>query len=185
MVKKFKLIFPALAATLLCLCIPLSGCLSVGLLTLFSLSSCSSNPANEVKKYTGVNLTGCDVVYSFDDHGGMGDGETLYTFDCSEKKEEVAAAVGGWAPLPLLDNLQLFTYGGEKNGVEYGVSETRALIPEISEGFYYFVDRYALEYEEDSDPYSDEKLFSRYSYNLTLAMYDSASDRFYFYKLDT
>lgn len=180
-----KILPLAAVCAAVCSCALFSGC--VGLFLLAALSEDSSdtcsNPVGRVKRYAGVDLTGCTVTYNYYDYGAFGDGETLFIFDCSDSA--VSSQVEDWLQLPLSANLQIFTYGGERNGVTYGVSGTRKLIPEISDGKYYFYDRYANEYEDGSDVYSDEKLFSRASYNLTLALYDCSSDLFYFYMLDT
>ncbi|WP_010291919.1 hypothetical protein [Clostridium senegalense] len=63
----------------------------------------------------------------------------------------------------------MFIYGGIRNGVyyDYGVAKDFK-IPEVENGYWYFVDRH----RESDDSLSDAKIFYRGSFNITVAIYD-------------
>ena len=51
----------------------------------------------------------------------------------------------------------------------------------VEEGFYYFYDRHS----QSQDPFDDSELHQLYSWNFTLAVYDSKNERLYYYEFDT
>ena len=57
----------------------------------------------------------------------------------------------------------------------------KADIPEIEEGYYYFIDRFS----ETKDKYSDEDLLNRYSFNFTIVLFDNKTNILYYYEFDT
>jgi hypothetical protein len=60
-------------------------------------------------------------------------------------------------------------------------TENNQDIPEITNGYYYFYDRF----EDSSDPLNDSELLERSSYNFTLAIYDADSQILYYCEVDT
>ena len=54
-------------------------------------------------------------------------------------------------------------------------------IPEIKDGYYYFLDRH----QESTDEKDSSKINERASYNFTLALYDNETKKIYYYELDT
>lgn len=124
------------------------------------------------------------VLMDEDTHGGFhGDGQTLVEilFDDPEALAARLAENGDWQALPLTENLQTAVYGSATVGsLVWGWGEKDEL-PAIENGYYYFYDRHS----ESKDPKSDRELFSRYSYNFTIALYDADSGHLYYYKLDT
>ena len=73
-------------------------------------------------------------------------------------------------------------YGGYKGDMYYGyeLAEKNG-IPKIENGYYLFIDRH----DSVTDEHSDEDLFSRYSFNFTIAFYDLDTNNFYYYEFDT
>lgn len=114
------------------------------------------------------------VEQAWDSHGGFhGDGETLAVI-ATELTEPQGPY---WHPLPLTDNLKTLL---SRSGLE-GMDVMAQTVPGIEQGFYYFRDRHS----ESQDPASDDGILDRYSYNLTLAVYDSGTGTLYVWLLDT
>ena len=148
------------------------------LVLVFAMTGCSASEA-----YMGFAKSDFTVLSESDSHGGFhGDGVYALALDCSENKEAALDILQDWPSLPLSENLQLILYGGEKNGVsyEYDLAE-QAGIPEIKNGYYCFTDRNS----KSTDAKDDTELFSRSSYNFSLALYDSDTDRLYYLEFDT
>lgn len=123
------------------------------------------------------------VVDEQDTHGGFhGDGSYYLILDCSNNTEKALKIVDGWNKLPLSENLDLIMYGGEKGGITYvyHLSE-EAHIPRIENGYYCFMDRNS----EAEDPSDDTLLLDRASFNFTIAIYDSDSNKLYYFVFDT
>lgn len=133
--------------------------------------------------YMGFSKDDFKVVDEKDTHGGfLGDGDYYLILDCSENKEKALENISDWNELPLSENLQLIMYGGEKDGVAYGYELAKdANMPEIKNGYYCFYDRHSESTEHDDD----SELFSRHSYNFSIAIYDSDTDIMYYYEYDT
>lgn len=141
------------------------------------------NYINNTHKYFGFEKRDFIVINEFDTHGGFhGDGSYYLILDCSENKNEALDKIKGWKKLPLSENLELIMYGGEKNGVTYGHKLAQeAHIPQIENGYYIFEDRNS----ESIDSTNDTKLFDRYSFNFSLAIYDCDSDKMYYFAFDS
>ena len=146
------------------------------------LTSCNTIGSGQTA-YFGFKTSEFTVVDEKDTHGGFhGDGDYYLILDCSGKTEQAAELIENWSPLPLTENLQLIMYGGEKNGVSYGYNlAEEAHWPIITNGVYKFVDRHS----EAVDKSDDTKLFSRYSYNFSVAVYDLDTNTLYYFEFDT
>ena len=119
------------------------------------------------------------VVEEEDTHGGFhGDGTYFLALDCSLNKEVAMQLIKSWNAFPLSENLQTALYGSNARS-SLLAEETN--IPEIENGYYYFCDRNT----ESTDASDDTNLFSRASYNFTLMIYDSDTDRLYYVEFDT
>lgn len=114
----------------------------------------------------GVSLADGAPLYCEDTHGWMGDGETFLTVAFEAPPEWLA----DWTPLPLTDNL---TRADHDLAGDF--------FPDIRRGWYFFKDRSA----KSTDPADDSGLFSRNSWNFTLAVYDGETDTLYYFALDT
>lgn len=153
-------------------------CLAITL----SLIACSVQ-TDSSGDYFGFGKNDFTVEEEADDHGGfLGDGLYYLIMDCSSNKEKAFENVSGWNELPLSENLSLVMYGGEKDGEIYGYNlAEKAKIPNVENGCYYFRDRHS----ESSDSSDDSELFSRSSFNFSLAVYDRDTNKFYYFAFDT
>ena len=116
-----------------------------------------------------------------DDHGGfLGDGVTrgtlVFTAQNGAALEKALAEHEAWHTLPLPEPVQLFVYGGEKDGVNYG--EPMKNVPKITEGYYYFRDRL-----HDTD--TTEQFLDASSHNATIALYDTQKTTLYLIQYDS
>lgn len=102
--------------------------------------------------------------------------------DCSGNKEKALENLSNWTQLPLSENLNLIMYGGERDGISYGYNlAEKAKIPAVENGYYYFYDRHS----KSTDSSDDSELFSRASFNFSIAVYDSDTDKMYYFDFDT
>lgn len=90
--------------------------------------------------------------------------------------EKALAEHEAWHTLPLPEPVQLFVYGGEKDGVNYG--EPMKNVPKITEGYYYFRDRL-----HDTD--TTEQFLDASSHNATIALYDTQNTTLYLIEYDS
>ena len=161
------------------------------------LTACGGGSARSVQEEVavtlGLDLSGCEVVSSWDDHGGFhGDGTAFarIKFSDSQVLEQIQKS-GQWKAFPLDETVQALVYGvTEQTGTEEtGIAvyqtgpyltddDNNLLIPEIQEGYYRLIDRHP-EAEEGTD------ILHRYSFNFTLGIYDTETNTLYFFQLDT
>lgn len=137
----------------------------------------------------GFTPEGGQVVRSEDTHGGChGDGHRFIVMDFgAEDGRALAARLEAsetWKPLPFDRTLTALAYGLREGPRQTGPFVTgrggSALLPAIEKGYYFFKDRHA---EADMDGGAD--LLARASMNFTLAVFDAAANRLYYYELDT
>ena len=161
---------------------------------LFLLCACGQEPGEEISRTLGVDLSAGVLAEHRDTHGGfLGDGETFLqlTFDqesAAALEEEISQAKG-WQPLPLPDDLVRVLYGEEyeEGDTVYSYAPLAAgqdgepLFPRVERGSCFFLDRHS----ESTDPYDASQLDQRYSYNFTVAVYDSESRTLYCFEMDT
>ena len=163
----------------------------IACLLLCALVSCTGtlSEAEIISQSIGVSVdNGCIEFYT-DDHGGFhGDGETYaqITFADNSFLNKIKENEQ-WSELPLSQNLNVIVYGGELPNGESWLpfiqdENDQPLLPTISNGYYFFKDRYN-EYKKDEK--DDSLLFERYSMNFTLAIYDADSHTLYFYEYDS
>ena len=147
---------------------------------------------DEIAVTLGLDLTGCEVASSWDDHGGFhGDGTAFAELKCSDSGVlDQIMEDSDWKAFPLDRTAQALVYGvTEQTGTEEtGITvyqtgpyltdgEGDPLIPEIRAGFYRLIDRHAQAGETD--------LLGRASLNFTLALYDTDTNTLYFCEMDT
>lgn len=130
-----------------------------------------------------LDIDECKIISENDKHQGFhGDGDFILKADCSKNNKKILKQVKKWKRMPLSENLQLIMYGGERDNKTYGYELAKKNnIPEIKNGYYYYIDR-------DSDAtniHSDLSLFDRYSFNFTIVMYDLDTNILYYYEFDT
>lgn len=119
-----------------------------------------------------------------DTHGGFhGDGDTFakITFPADaamEAEDHLKYGTPWWSALPLTEELTRVLYGGGENRPLFTDESGKVLLPEVEKGYYFF-------YDAQAHAYSGQSLFSRASYNITVAVYDADSDTLYYFDLDT
>lgn len=152
----------------------------LALIVVLSIIGCKSSSTIEyIKKEINLDISKCHIIEDNDEHSGfLGDGEYFVKAECLDNDENIINQINSWNVLPLSKNLQLIMYGG--NGYNYELAKSVG-IPEINNGYYYFIDRHS----ESVDKQSDIDLFNRYSFNFTLALYDNDTNILYYYELDT
>ena len=152
----------------------------------FLCCGCSSyNPVSFIKRKTGVDVKGCRRMVDYNDHDGFhGDGEHFIAYDCSAYAESIEEQVDSWKDLPLTENIHIALYGagwyvGEGSSTVAG----RYDLPEEMNGKYMFIDRHY----KATDPSDDSGLFDddRYSFDYTVAIFDTDNKMFYYYDFDT
>lgn len=116
-----------------------------------------------------------------DDHGGfLGDGVTrgilVFSSQNGAALEKALAENEAWHTLPLPEPVQLFVYGGEKDGVTYGGPMKN--VPKITDGYYYFRDRL-----HDTD--TTEQFLDASAHNATIALYDTQKTTLYLIQYDS
>lgn len=153
----------------------------LALISIIALPACSVD--TQPDDYFGFSKQNFSIVEEQDTHGGFhGDGSYYLILDCSNNIETALEIVDSWNNLPLSENLDLVMFGGEKNGIsyQYNLSE-KAHIPKIENGYYCFTDRHS----KAKDPSDDSELLNRSSFNFSLAVYDSDTNRFYYFEFDS
>ena len=162
------------------------------LLGLLMLPGCGkADTVEQLSDALGADVSRGTVLSSRDDHGGF-HGDGLLAVTISFTQEEADALVAqfqdrpAWHPFPLTENLTTAFYGKTtgtytRSALIRDYDTDTLLVPEISSGWYYFCDRHS----EASDPLDDSDLFSRASYNCTVAVYDADTRMLYFFAIDT
>lgn len=152
---------------------------SLAMITLVIVSLCACSGQKGDSEYFGFSIKDFAIEEEGDFPGG---GSYYLILDCSGNKEKALENLSNWTPLPLSENLNLIMYGGEKDGISYGYNlAEKAKIPAIENGYYYFYDRHS----KSTDSSDDSELFSRASFNFSIAVYDSDTDRMYYFDFDT
>ena len=131
-----------------------------------------------MKEESGVKLSSCKIIEEDDSHGGfLGDGITRRIYDCRDAKIKISN-LKKWKELPLSENLQYEIYN---DAIKPEIKQ----LPEIENGYYYFIDNLSQSNGDVSDINSDEKLLDRPSTNYTLGIYDLDTNLFYYLEVDT
>lgn len=147
---------------------------------LIALSSCAIAPQPD--DYFGFSKQDFTVVEEEDSHNDfLGDGSYYLILDCSNNIDTALKNIDHWNQLPLSENLNLIMYGGNRDGIayRYNLSE-KAHLPVIENGYYCFLDRHSKAIDS-----SDDSGLFRGSFNFSLAVYDSDTNRFYYFEFDT
>ena len=159
-------------------------CLAAGIAAalLMALSACGAvSPQETLCRELGVDLSSGTEVSSYDTHSGNGDGTSCTVLDFAD--HSLAGQLedaSDWTPLPLDPTAQALVYGISEDTVSIGPFLTDAdgapLVPEIQTGYYRLLDR---------QNNKEVPLLERFSFNFTLALYDTDTDRLYVCELDT
>lgn len=179
---------------IVCICLLFHGCCYMIFNAFFnalvesdmSISEEERAQAHRPKEVFGLTTSDYRIIDERDTHQGwLGDGEYYLILDCSQNAERACSIVREWKPLPLSQNLNRALYGEEKDGINSSYTffsfAEEVQCPRIEHGFYRFLDRHS----EAENPEDDTELFSRYSFNFSVAIYDTDSNILYYYESDT
>lgn len=157
-------------------CIVLTACFGIG-----------DNYLKDLSKETNLDITRGDVISEADSHGGFhGDGTKIMVLQFMEPlPEEEMVENEKWYELPLPSELESVVYGktegNHTSGPYIGYQSVGIKIPEITNGYYYFKDRYP----EAIDPYDYSEVLGRGAFNFTILIYDRDTDLLYICEEDT
>ena len=159
-------------------------CLAAGIAAalLMALSACGAvSPQETISRELGVDLSSGTALSSYDTHGGNGDGTSCTVLDFTDHSlAEQLQDASDWTPFPLDPTAQALVYGISEDTVSIGPFLTDAdgapLVPEIQTGYYRLLDR---------QNNKEGPLLERFSFNFTLALYDTDADGLYVCELDT
>ncbi len=159
------------------------------------LTGCMTGEQLEIKRISSVlsvNCSGARLENKYDSHGGfLGDGTSFYQFRFDDGSPVNSIKNSGrWKPFPLSDNMTEIIRGkacedGTCNPpliIKEGSFDT-PVFPEVAQGYWFFLDRHS----DAADPKDDTHVFdeTRYSYNFTVAVYDTDTNRLYYAEFDT
>lgn len=160
-------------------------------LALLVMTGCSAEKENsiasEISKAIGVDVSAGEVISKSDSHGGFhGDGSTVIEIQLTDTSiSDQIKENEDWNTLPLTENLTALVYGVQKEGSSEGPmihsGDGAPVIPEVENGYYYFLDRHS----RSTDPKDDSGVLGRGSYNFTIAIYDADIQTLYYMELDT
>lgn len=147
-------------------------------------------PISYISKELRVDVSAGTVQQNQDTHGGfLGDGHCVVELSFShEDRPALLAEIqksSFWKPLPLTQNLTYALYGGDFGDGEkspyFDNEDGQPFLPEVENGYYFFLDRHS----ESTHLTDDAPLFSRASYNFTLAIFDLDTNTLYYFEMDT
>lgn len=157
-------------------------CFGSVLLCAVLLGGCSAElgHSREIEKQLDITLPAYLSQGYADDHGGFhGDGRTVAKVDFAQAEaQELATQMveNDWREFPLSEALTQVMYGGIEDSLA-----AQAGIPEMTNGYWWFVDRHS----ESTAPQDDTEISRRSSYNFTLGLYDGDNGVLYYFKFDT
>lgn len=146
------------------------------------LTACGpKSPKDTVSKELGLDVSAGKIVSDYDTHSGNGDGTSciVLSFEDDSVLKEIRANQD-WKSFPLDETIQTLVYGVSDETGRMGPfledEDGNNLVPEIRNGYYLLIDRH-------TDKKTD--ILHRYSFNFTVGLYDTDSNRLYCCDLDT
>lgn len=160
--------------------------LALAALLLFQAACSARSPQEQIAMELGLDASDGTEVLHYDTHGGNGDGTSCYALQFSD--DTVAHEIrddSGWTALPLDTTTEILAYGQSSaygsQGPYLTDSDGNALLPQIENGYYCFIDRQA----KQKSLATDQPILERASFNFTLAVYDTDQNILYYCQLDT
>lgn len=148
------------------------------------LSACSNTSQTQINNL-GIEIPQHSTLKDKSDFGWFNDGDDfkILSFDDANNKKMVDSIKNNqqWNSLPLSPIIQLITYDNEEKQSVIHDDNGNNLIPEIKNGYYYFLDRSNNQDFKNADILN----LSFSSYNFTLAIYDTDNAQLYYYYLNT
>lgn len=139
-----------------------------------------NNSKKHISKIIEIDIEKCNIEIESDTHGGfLGDGDYFAKIICSNKENH--DDFYNWKEMPLSDSLKKVMGMSQCDDKECSNAFEKYSIPEIENGYYYFLDRHS----EATDKHDDANLNNRDSMNFSLAIYDADNKIIYFYEMDT
>ena len=130
-----------------------------------------------------VALAQGTMIENVDTHGGFhGDGQSLavWKFDDNSALEQILKDPD-WKDLEALLYGVVYDTGLSITEIGPCVDFSEEQLPQIQNGYYYFVDRQA----ESEIQHSDAQIMERASLNFSIALYDVDTDTLYYIEVDT
>ncbi len=160
-------------------------------LALIVMTGCGAEKENsissEISKTIGVDVSVGEVISKSDSHGGFhGDGATVIEIQLNDTSiSDQIKDNEDWNTLPLTENLTSLVYGVQTESSSVGPmihsGDGAPVIPEVVNGYYYFLDRHF----QSTNPKDDSEVLDRASYNFTIAIFDTDQQTLYYMELDT
>lgn len=145
------------------------------------LTGCGSLTVEPDQKELMITLDSAKKESEVDTHGGfLGDGYSLTVYSCDdglvltriqENKE--------WKTLPLDDVTEKLIYGKNGIGPYLCDEELNPIFPQVENGYYILIDR------QDKETAEGREILDRYSFNFTIGLYDTDTNKLYVGRLDT
>ena len=160
-------------------------------LALLVMTGCGAEKENsissEISKTIGVDVSVGEVISKSDSHGGFhGDGAAVIEIQLNDTSiSDQIKDNEDWNTLPLTENLTALVYGVQTESSSVGPmihsGDGAPVIPEVENGYYYFLDRHS----QSTNPEDDSGVLDRASYNFTIAIFDTDQQTLYYMELDT
>lgn len=151
-------------------------------LTAVLLTACgrTKSQMEYISDTLGMDFSAGQVLTESDSYSGwLGDGLNRVEIQMDADFENLLSERSDWKVFPLMENLQRVLYG--KREGTYSMRPLLEDVPIIEDGYYYFFDRH----NQSTDPTSAAEIFSRNSFNFTLALFDCETDILYYFEFDT
>lgn len=139
-----------------------------------------SRRESQIKRRTGVDISGANLVSEYDTHSGNGDGVSCLIYDT--KSTDIDRQIiqnEKWSPLPADDTVHTLLWGmsdeNSKTGPYLFDEKEQPLVSYTDNGYYILIDRHS----------APGNILERGSFNLTIALYDADRQLMYYCKLDT
>ncbi len=147
------------------------------------LAACGSQtPAEGISTALSIDVSSGKEVQFRDDHGGFhGDGtEYVVLAFADDKVLEQIKDDSAWTALPLDETAKALVYGvaGETSRIGPFLTDENGdtLFPEIENGYYILIDRHSQK---------EANILERASFNFTLAIYDTDTNKLHYCAFDT
>lgn len=139
-----------------------------------------SRRENQIKRRTGVDISGANPVSEYDTHSGNGDGVSCLIYDTkSTDIDRQIIKSGKWKSLPADDTVHTLLWGmsdkSSKTGPYLFDENEQPLVKYTDNGYYILIDRHS----------APGNILERHSFNITIALYDADRQLMYYCKLDT
>lgn len=122
----------------------------------------------------------CNIKKEINTHSGFnGDGDYFAKIKCNKINYKELSS--NWKKLPLTSNISEVMKMEQCNGNDCKNVYKKYSIPNVKNGYYYFLDRHS----KSKNKYDDSNLNKRSSINFSLAILDTDTNIIYYYELDT